>query len=954
MSENRDSSENFKATLHLPVTDFPMRAGLPTQEPKQIEKWLADKTYYRMVAKPRSKKFLLHDGPPYANGSIHIGHALNKVLKDVVIKYKNLAGYSAAYVPGWDCHGLPIELAVEAELAKEKKSKSDLSVSEIRARCRAYADRFIDIQREQFKRLSIFGEWDHPYKTMDSEYAASIVRELGRCAKNGFVYRGNKVVSWCPSCQTALADAEIEYAQKRSPSITVKFELDTDARAALSKAVPGLASELKTSQAVFALIWTTTPWTLPANRGIALHPDFDYTATQVDTVEGKEIWITATELVDATMTLAGVSHAKRLGAFRGSAIEKTHAKHPFIADQKSLFVLGKHVTKESGTGLVHTAPGHGVDDYRTGLQYGLEIFSPVDGGGKYTDEYAEMKGVFVFKANAPIIEKLKSSKHLVAHTDIEHAYQHCWRCQNPIIFRATPQWFIAVDPDGTDQRSLRKEATQAIHATEWVPSWGINRILGMIESRPDWCISRQRTWGVPLTVFYCADCDREIAKPEIFEHVAGLIAKKGPEIWYEASAKELFPGNFKCDGCGSGELRKEKDILDVWFDSGVSHAAVCEARGLGWPADLYLEGSDQHRGWFQTSLLAAVAARGKPPFKAVLTHGFINDQHGKKMSKSKGNVTSPLDIVRDFGADILRLWVVLEDYRKDISFSKESLDRVSESYRKIRNTIRFLLGNLFDFDPAKDAVPLTNVREFDRWALARTAQVLGKMFGSYDAYEFHGVYHELVNFCSVDLSARYFDILKDRLYTAGKNSIERRSSQTAMWLLGSALLRTIAPILSYTTEEAWGYLPKKSGLSFDMKDSIFLSEFPQADVTAWLNDGLVEKYDTLWVLRDHAMKALEEARTAKTIGHPREAALTVHASAELWRQFDSTGEDAARFFLVSQVSRKTAVGDPKVDVGRATGTKCPRCWTFSESIGKSKGTTHEYDEVCDRCAEALT
>jgi isoleucyl-tRNA synthetase len=924
-----------------------MRASLPQREPEQVSKWLKDRIYHRLVEKNRAArkgKFLLHDGPPYANGNIHIGHALNKVLKDIVVKYKNMCGFESVYIPGWDCHGLPIELGVEKILLDQKRDKVTVPITELRQMCRDYAQKYISLQMEQFQRLEVFGDWEKRYATMDQTYVASTIRELGRCAKTGALYKGNKPVYWCPNDATALAEAEIEYSEKKSPSVHVKFDLTDEALAAF----PELAQIAKREAAVRTsiIIWTTTPWTLPSNLGISLHPEFDYVAIKAPGLEGTEIWIVAKGLQESFEKAAGFEKVSTpLLTFKAEKLHKQSAKHPFI-DRKSLIMLGEHVTLDAGTGAVHTAPGHGVDDYKIGSRYGLEIYAPVDDKGKYTADVPQFQGQFVFKANEAVIKMLQDSGHLVARTDIQHSYPHCWRCHGPVIFRATPQWFLGMERPVDGTKTLRGAAEAAIKTVQWVPEWGINRIQGMVEGRPDWCISRQRIWGTPITVFYCESCNEAKADEATFNHVADLVLERGVDVWFTETAEALLPKGSKCAKCSGTKFRKERDILDVWFESGISHAAVCEERELGWPAELYLEGSDQHRGWFQTSLLTGVATRKRAPFKTVLTHGFVNDNQGKKMSKSKGNVTSPLDLMKAHGADILRFWVTLEDYRNDVSFSTESLERVSESYRKIRNTVRFLLGNLYDFNPDTDLMPLEKLSDIDRWALSRAAGVFEKIFASYEKYEFHQVYQSLVNFCAVDLSAVYFDILKDRLYTAGKKSPERRSSQTALWWISTALVRAIAPILSFTAEECWGFLPKHSGKT----ESVFLSEFPSRDAAlkSWSNPELEATFEKIWNVRAVLLKSLEEARQAKTIGHPREAHAELTIDDESAAALKKTREDLARLLLVSELVLKPGK-EITAKIQPATGSKCARCWTYSKMVGKMA----KHPDLCDRCSEAL-
>ncbi|MBI4925591.1 MAG: isoleucine--tRNA ligase [Bdellovibrio sp.] len=942
------SAKDYKSTLNLPQTPFSMRGDLPKREPLQIEEWLKNKVYEKRIEKNKKhEKFLLHDGPPYANGGLHLGTALNKILKDVVVKYKNMSGYEARFIPGWDCHGLPVELGAEKQLLDKKLDKTKVPVTELRQMCREYAEKYIVLQMSQFKRLEVFGEWDNPYLTMSKEYVATIIRELGRHSKEGVLYQGNKPVYWCASCTTALAEAEIEYKNKRSPSIYVKFELSKDALASF-KELSGIANNLHAKQVSF-IVWTTTPWTLPANLGVFLHPEYEYIALKApsghyDLANLAEIWIIAQGLKESFEKALGLSKPLEvLLTFRSEKLHKQKLKHPFI-DRESLIMEAEYVTLDAGTGVVHSAPGHGSEDYIVGTKYGLKIYAPVDEKGRFTEDFPEipgLKGQFVFKTNTVIIENLKNSGHLLFSSEVEHSYPHCWRCHQPIIFRATPQWFIGMS---SQKRSLRQEAKDQIKSIQWIPDWGINRILGMVETRPDWCISRQRTWGVPITVFYCQSCHEPLAEESVFFHVADLVKQHGTDIWFTESAEKLLPAGVKCKKCDSKSFVKEKDILDVWFDSGVSHAAVCEDRELGWPADMYLEGSDQHRGWFQTSLLTAVATRYRAPFKTVLTHGFVNDRDGKKMSKSKGNVVSPLDIINQFGAEILRLWVVLEDYRNDVNYSKESIERVSESYRKIRNTIRFILGNLYDFDPDQHQKSLHDMSDLDLWALSKSAGVFEKIRHAYEQYEFHFVYHQIVNFCAVDLSSVYFDILKDRLYTAAKDSLERRASQTALWMIGSALLRSLTPIITFTAEEAWKLFPQGKGKT----DSIYLTDFPSGEngLDKWKNTELEEKFEILWNLRDRVLKELEVERQNKKIGHPREAKVILGVDDKTEKLLKEIREDLKRLFLVSEL--ELTRGD-QIKVIRSNGTKCERCWTYTLEVGQNVA----HPDICDRCTKAI-
>lgn len=922
---------DYKSTLNLPQTDFPMKASLPTREPEQIKRWEALKTYERMIAKHKSKPmFVLHDGPPYANGNIHLGHALNKILKDIVIKYKNMAGFHAEYIPGWDCHGLPIELGVEKQLREQKKDKSQLSKVEIRKLCKEYALGFVSKQREQFKRLGAFGDWQNPYLTLSDDYVAAIVRELGCISATGNLYKGNKPVYWCANDGTALADAEIEYQDHTSESIYVKFYMQD-----LSiRKVAGLA-EIANGRKVAVVIWTTTPWTLPANLAISLHPEFEYAA--LDT--GAEILLVAEGLRAQFLKETGLDahNTRKAGSFLGPQLENLKTDHPFM-NRTSLLILGNHVTLEAGTGAVHTAPGHGMEDYWIGQKYGLEAFAPVDDRGRFTEDVPQYKGITVWEANPKVIEQLEKSGHLIKSSKIKHSYPHCWRCHHPVIFRATPQWFIGMD----DATQLRKRALDQIQKVEWIPAWGINRIQSMVEGRPDWCISRQRLWGVPITIFYCEKCNEPVSSQENFKHIADIIEKNGPNVWYEWAADKLIVPGTRCQKCSGTSFKKETDILDVWFDSGVSHAAVLAApKNAGkvrWPADLYLEGSDQHRGWFQTSLLTAVEARGHAPFGQVLTHGFVIDKSGEKMSKSKGNVSDPMEFAAKYGAEILRLWVVVEDYRDDVRFQMDTIDRIGETYRKVRNTFRYILGNLYDFEPSmapKDA----DFCDLDQWALYRTEKFLATLKDAYESYEFHLAYHALVNFCAVDLSALYFDIIKDRLYTSAKSSPERRSSQAALHRIGLALASALAPIFSFTAEEVWNYL-KQPG-------SVFESDFPVWSPVEG-REAAASRIERVLEIREPVNKALETARAAKSIGHSLEAQVRVTLPAEKLTSLRSVKEDLARLLIVSKIELIEG-STLDVQVAKAAGAKCARCWVYSPDVGKN--ATHP--ELCGRCLRAV-
>ena len=922
---------DYKDTLNLPVTDFPMKANLPQREPEIIARWKKDDLYGRMMkAGEGNPKYLLHDGPPYANGHIHIGHALNKILKDVVLKAKRMSGFQAPYVPGWDCHGLPIELQVEKNLGSKKR---DISKLEMRKLCREYAAKYVGIQGEEFQRLGILGEWDKPYLTMNYEYEGITAAELARFAGNGGLYRGKKPVHWCSSCVTALAEAEVEYADHKSPSIFVKFLLDDD----ISAAIPALAAKR-----VSVVIWTTTPWTIPANLAISLHPEFDYVALE----SGDDVFIVADGLKNAFLKAVALDGTV-IATFKAGVLEGKNARHPFY-DRYSVILLGEHVTLEAGTGCVHTAPGHGQDDYEMALKFGLDIYNPVDNRGRYLSDLPFFGGQFVFDANKEVIAKLIEVEALVGQGIVSHSYPHCWRCKKPIIFRATEQWFISMQ-----QNNLRQKALEAIDNVQWIPKWGKERIYGMIENRPDWCVSRQRSWGVPITAFACTACGEFLADATVMYHVADLFKEHSSDVWYDWDAEKLLPEGTVCPSCGKAEFTKEMDILDVWFDSGVSHAAVLEPNaGLGSPADLYLEGSDQHRGWFHSSLLESIGTRGVAPYRSVLTHGFVLDGQGRKMSKSMGNVVAPEDVIKKLGADILRLWVAAQDYRDDNRISQEILTRVAEAYRRIRNTCRYILGNISDFDPTTDFVPCELMPEIDRLALHVLEGLKERVLRAYDELEFHVIYQAVNAFCSVELSAIYLDILKDRLYTSRKDSLERRSAQTAFYLILDSLVRMVAPILSFTADEVWWSMPG------EREQSVHMAGFP-ALTPKVKDDVLAARWVRLFAVRAEALKALELSRAQKTIGHPLDACVAIAAPAEELAFLRENVADLKMIFIVSRVDLlEELAGDCyetadlpgyRIAVTPAPGAKCDRCWSYDEEIGADT----EHPTICPRCVAAV-
>jgi isoleucyl-tRNA synthetase len=924
---------DYKNTLNLPQTGFPMRANLAQREPEILAKWEKAGLYRAMAARRRgNEKFVLHDGPPYANGHIHIGHALNKILKDVIVKYRSLSGRWAEYVPGWDCHGLPIEHQVDKNLGAKKEA---IPTGEKRKLCREYAAKFIDIQRKEFQRLGVLGDWENPYQTMSFDYEAGILREFGRFVESGAVYKGTKPVYWCLTCRTALAEAEVEYADHTSPSIHVKFPFADPPE----KIHPALAGKN-----VFFVIWTTTPWTIPSNLGVALHPDFAYVALEA----GGEVYVVAEGLAERFAGEAGLKDPVRLASFGSTHLERMRCRHPFL-DRDSILVLGDYVTLEAGTGCVHTAPGHGREDYETGLKYGMEIYAPLDDAGRFTGDVPFFAGMQVFEANPRVNAKLAEVGAMLREGRVTHSYPHCWRCKHPVIFRATKQWFISMDKAG-----LRANALSEIRKVRWIPAWGQERIEGMVANRPDWCISRQRSWGVPIAIFQCGGCGHHLLDRKLIDRVAGFFEKEGADAWFRRDVKELLPPGASCPACGGTEFRKETDILDVWFDSGVSYACVCEGKeNLGIPVDLYLEGSDQHRGWFHSTLLAAVGTRQAAPYKAVLTHGFVVDGKGEAMHKSKGNVIAPEEIIRKNGAELLRLWVSAEDYRDDIRLSKDILDRLTEAYRKIRNTIRFLLGNLNGFSPERDAVPYDRMPEMDRYALVLFRRLAEKVLLAYETYEFHLIFHAVNNFCAVDLSSFYLNVLKDRLYCSKADDPARRSAQTALFEIARGLLTLLAPVLSFTAEEAWGTLPSYPG----KPESVFLSDLPKpAELPG--EEEIASRWERILALRAEVAKPLEAARKEKTIGSDQDALVTVSPGpfADL---FGSHAREIRDVLIVSGIAvgyvsgpgayESAAFPGLKAKVEKAPWGKCERCWNHTPDVG----TIHGAADLCGRCAAAV-
>ncbi len=920
-------SQDYNSTLNLPKTEFPMRAGLPKSEPVTLQKWEDSKVYEKLMKKNEGKPlFILHDGPPYANGNIHLGTALNKVLKDIIVRYKNMAGFKAPYVPGWDTHGLPTELKARAKAGVGNSATID--DLELRKICSEFALGYIDDQRKQFKRLGGLGEWNNPYITLLPEFEATQIRIFSEMACKGYIYKGLKPVYWCSDCKTALAEAEIEYAEDPCHSIYVKFNV-TDDLGKLS------ALGIDPAKAYF-VIWTTTTWTLPANVAICVGPQFNYSVVKCN----DEYYIMAEELYKSAMEVAELSNYEVVATIKGSELEYMKTQHPFL-DRQSLVIVGDHVTLESGTGCVHTAPGHGVDDYIVCRNYPeIPIIVPVNADGVLTEEAGQFAGLKTEDANKPIAMYLNETGSLFALKKIIHQYPHCWRCKNPVLFRATDQWFCSVD-------DFKDEAVKAIQNVEWIPAWGKDRITSMVKERKDWCISRQRKWGVPIPIFYCEECGEALIDKDAMNAVADLFEKEGSNAWYTHEADEILPDGIKCPKCGCKHFTKEKDIMDVWFDSGSSYAAVIQKRPyLNFPADLYLEGADQYRGWFQSSLLTSVATQGTAPYKTVLTHGWVVDGEGRKMSKSLGNGIEPQEIIDQYGADILRLWVASSDYHADIRISKDILKQLSESYRKIRNTARYILGNLYDFDPDTDKVNVNELYPIDKWALVKLNELINKVKTAYDKYEFHQVYHSIHNFCVVDMSNFYLDVLKDRLYTEKAESISRRAAQTVIYTIVDAMTRMISPILAYTSDEIWEYMPHSKN---DNSENIVFTDMPeQVDIS--VDDGFMAKWDRIHQLRDSVKKTLETFIKNKTIKSSLEAVVNLSAGGEAYKFISSVNDELAAAFIVSSVN--IAEGDTeeiKIEIEKANGGKCERCWSISETVGENR----EHPTLCSRCCEIL-
>ena len=928
---------DYKSTLNLPKTDFPMQAGLPKREPEMLKDWQENELYENVMKKNEGRPlYVLHDGPPYANGNIHLGTALNKVLKDIIVRYRNMSGYKAPYVPGWDTHGLPTEL--KARKKAGVGNSTTISDLELRKMCREFALGYLDDQRSEFMRLGGIGDWQHPYITLTHDFEAKQIEIFSDMAQKGLIYKGLKPVYWCPCCETALAEAEIEYSEDPCDSIYVKFRVTDDKGVFSSKGID--------PNKVFFVIWTTTTWTIPANVAICLGPEFEYSLIQC----GDEYYVMATALYEEAMKAAEKTDYKVVATFKGSDLEYIKTAHPFL-DRSSLIILGDHVTLESGTGCVHTAPGHGIDDYNVCHDHypELPIIVPVDAHGKMTAEAGEkFNGLTTAEANKAILSYLQEIGALFATKHIVHQYPHCWRCKKPVLFRATEQWFCSVD-------AIKDKAVEEINKVQWVPAWGRDRITSMVRERNDWCISRQRRWGVPIPIFYCKDCGEPLISKEAMAAVSRLFGKEGSDVWYQKTAAEILPEGIKCPKCGCTEFTKEHDIMDVWFDSGCTHAAVADQRpDLHWPADLYLEGADQYRGWFQSSLLTSIAWRGKAPYKAVVTHGWVVDGQGRKMSKSLGNGIDPAEIVEKYGADILRLWVASSDYHADIRISPAILKQLSDAYRKIRNTARFILGNLSDFNPDTDMVPLDKMEPIDRWALHRFNELIAQAKNGYDTFEFHESYHAIHNFCVVDMSNFYLDVLKDRLYVEKADSATRRAAQTAMYLILDGMTRLISPILAFTSDEIWRSMKHRKA---ENAERVLYNDMPEP-VKVEADDAFIERWDKIHQIRDDVKKALEISRKDKVIGSSLDAKVVLHCDGDLYSFIKSVEKELPEVLIVSQAEvseggEGTFKGEElpqlSVTVSHAEGEKCARCWSYSHTVGSDP----EHPDICARCAEVL-
>jgi isoleucyl-tRNA synthetase len=920
MSENLEEKKDYGKTLNLPKTDFPMRGNLPENEPKIFEEVFQNDLYEKMLKKNEGKEpFVLHDGPPYANGQIHAGHALNKVLKDTIVRYKNLKGYYTPFVPGFDTHGMPTE---KKAIEKLGLNRDEIPVAQFRDTCKEFTKEYKDIQIKGFKRLGVLADWKNPYITYDPKMEARQLGVFGTMYKKGYIYKGLKPVYWCTDCETALAEAEIEYENTKSNTAYVKFPVIEG---------NGLFDERDS----YVVIWTTTPWTLPGNTGITIGGDFKYSLVDV---QGEKL-IMASELVEKVMQIAKIEDYSILREFEGKQLEGVKCKHPFL-ERESRVVLGSDdtilVELDTGTGAVHTAPGYGKEDYLCGLKNGLAMVVTVDSKGHQTKEAGPFAGMFYAKSDKAIIKWLEDNNLLLAKQEIVHSYPHCWRCKKPVIYRATSQWFASVD-------GFRKEALEAIKNVKWYPTWGEERITKMIEDRNDWCISRQRTWGVPLPIFYCKNCEKEYVTPESLDKIQNIVREKGTNAWFEMSEKELMPDGAKCKECGHTEFKKETDIMDVWFDSGSTHESVLQERGLP-EANLYLEGSDQYRGWFQSSLLTSIATKDKAPYKEVVTHGYVVDEQGRKMSKSLGNGIDPMDMINEFGADILRLWALSSDYTSDVSISKGIIKQVSEVYRKIRNTCRFILGNINDLD-VDNLTTYNQLLEIDKWALIKLNNLIKVCTEAYDAYDFNKAYQAINNFCVVQMSNFYLDIIKDRLYTAKPDSIERRAAQTTMYKILDALVKILAPMTCFTAEEIWKYMPHSAS---EKQESVMLTQYPEVN-NEYDNKELEEKWNKIIKLKDIVSKKLEEARAEKIIGHSLNAKVTIYANANDYEFLKNNQELLMTVFIISDLQLEKSDEEMKVEVEQAEGQKCERCWMYSKTVGQDK----DNPTICNRCSQAI-